>query len=520
MKDERGKPMQLISIIPDFQPLNDGRLLDKAEAFKPALHYAACPAPVSCRLNRDDITPAVLADRPLAKGDQVVLDFGCHLVGRLTLELGCAGSQQDAPAYIQLDMAEIPAELDEDADRYQGWLSRSWIQQERLHVDLLPARVALPRRYAFRYVRLTVLDTSPKYQLVLKGASCVAESAVNMDALPARSFADDRLRRIYEASLRTLADCSQLVLEDGPKRDRRLWLGDLRLQALTSYVSFRSYGLIKRCLYLFAGTRFPDGRMSANVFTDGTPVADDTYLADYALMMLPALDEYLAETGDREALDDLLGPALEQVDYVLGHCLTEQFAIDEACGESSFIDWCDGLDRRAAVQGVLICALDAAASLCARAGDHGKQQYYANKAADLRRAAREQFWSEERHCFVSGGQVSVHSQVWMTLANVTRGQEAARAMEIALSAGEVRMGAPYMHHYYVMALLQAGCRDKAEAHLREYWGGMLDAGADTFWECWDPADPGASPYGDVIVNSFCHAWSCTPAYIIDRFLSD
>lgn len=29
-------------------------------------------------------------------------------------------------------------------------------------------------------------------------------------------------------------DCMQSVFEDGPKRDRRLWLGDLRLQALAS----------------------------------------------------------------------------------------------------------------------------------------------------------------------------------------------------------------------------------------------------------------------------------------------
>jgi hypothetical protein len=30
----------------------------------------------------------------------------------------------------------------------------------------------------------------------------------------------------------------QEVFEDGPKRDRRLWLGDLRLQALVNDVTF------------------------------------------------------------------------------------------------------------------------------------------------------------------------------------------------------------------------------------------------------------------------------------------
>ena len=80
------------------------------------------------------------------------------------------------------------------------------------------------------------------------------------------------------------------------------------------------------------------------------------------------------------------------------------------------------------------------------------------------------------------------------------------------------MTTPYMHHYCVMALLRAGLREEAERHLRGYWGGMLDAGADTFWECFDPLGPQSSPYGGVIVNSRCHAWSCTPAYIIEKHL--
>ena len=46
---------------------------------------------------------------------------------------------------------------------------------------------------------------------------------------------------------------------------------------------------------------------------------------------------------------------------------------------------------------------------------------------------------------------------------------------------------------------------------------MLSAGADTFWECCDLDDLSASPYGGMIVNSYCHAWSCTPAYLIDKF---
>ena len=510
--------MELISIIPDFQPRSDPRLLAKAEALKPVLQYTEYPIPSVCLVNGETVAAESLSARPLYRGDQVLLDFGRHLVGRLTLNLSTAGSHQDAPAFIQLDFAEMAGELTENPEDYHGWLSHSWIQQERLHLDRLPAAVTLPRRYAFRYVRLTVLDTSPKYQLVLKDAMCRAESAANWANVPEKRFPDGELKRIYDAGLRTLAECTQDVLEDGPKRDQRLWLGDMRLEALTSYTSFRSMDVIKRCLYLFAGTRFPDGRMSANVFTSPEPAADDTFLMDYALLYPVALEEYLAETGDAETLKDLLEPALEQGDWVLAHWLNGENVLKPDAGKTGFIDWSDALDRTAALQGVLILSLDACAALCVRAGDGKRRGAYENRAASLREAALRHFWSAEEQCFLSGGQISIHTQVWLTLAGVMPDGKARAAFEKALETpGAPQMATPYMHHYYVTALLKAGLKEEAEKHLRAYWGGMLNAGADTFWECYDPADLRASPYGGMIVNSYCHAWSCTPAYLIDKY---
>ena len=107
----------------------------------------------------------------------------------------------------------------------------------------------------------------------------------------------------------------------------------------------------------------------------------------------------------------------------------------------------------------------------------------------------------------------------LVLAGAGSPEQARLAMEKALTlSGEPRMTTPYMHHYFVMALLRAGLREEAERHLRAYWGGMLAAGADTFWECWDPEHTDHSPYGGLLLNSYCHAWSCTPAWIIEKHL--
>ena len=84
-------------------------------------------------------------------------------------------------------------------------------------------------------------------------------------------------------------------------------------------------------------------------------------------------------------------------------------------------------------------------------------------------------------------------------------------------AKAVTMVTPYLYHHYVQALLDVGERDKALQVLTDYWGGMVKEGADTFWELYDPSDPNASPYGGTIVNSYCHAWSCAPAFFLRKY---
>ena len=74
--------------------------------------------------------------------------------------------------------------------------------------------------------------------------------------------------------VKTLKECEQEVFEDGPKRDRRLWIGDLRLQALVDYNTFKNIDLIKRCIYLFAHNLNNEGLVAPCVFPDTPPFID------------------------------------------------------------------------------------------------------------------------------------------------------------------------------------------------------------------------------------------------------
>jgi hypothetical protein len=79
-------------------------------------------------------------------------------------------------------------------------------------------------------------------------------------------------------------------------------------------------------------------------------------------------------------------------------------------------------------------------------------------------------------------------------------------------------GAPYLYHYVIEAMIQCGMKQEAKDMLVNYWGGMVKKGADTFWEVYDAKDDFLSPNNFFRVNSYCHAWSCTPVYYIRNIL--
>ena len=496
--------------------------LQTALSCLPTPKQTTVPALRCLRLNStgDGIRAEETENKPLRQGDRLVLDFGDHQVGYLTLRLSSVGSHQDAPAWLRIQFAEQPIELFERAEDYHGWISTGWIQTEQLHVDVLPCTLRLPRRYAFRYVQLEVLAVSSKYCLKVDDAVCTALSSADDARLQPLETEEPLLARMDAVACRTLHNCMQRVFEDGPKRDRRLWLGDLRLQALANYATYRDLDLVKGCLYLFAALPAENGQLSSAVFLEPEPEADDTFLLDYSVLFTAALLDYYRESGDLQTLRELWPTALRQLE------LTRERLRDGLIPDSDeigwcFIDWSLELNKQAAMTGVYLYGLKAGQEIASILKDPAGTALYDawQKVAD---AACACLWDSKRQVFVSGAarQVSWASQIWMVLGGVLT-REAAEDLLTRIDHSEgVGMITPYLYHHYIAALLQVGRREKALEVLRSYWGGMVQAGADTFWELYNPENPGESPYGGAIVNSYCHAWSCGPAYYLRKYRLD
>lgn len=460
-----------------------------------------------------------IINQPLSEGDAVILDFGEHIVGYLHLHLAFSGSAMGGPLRLKLIFGEVPAEIAGPFDPYDGALSRAWLQDEVITIDQLPQQLKLPRRYAFRYLKLEVMACSFDYQLLIRDIFCKTVTAAKV---PIENFVEEKIPEAFRemdlVALRTLRNCMQSVLEDGPKRDRRLWLADSPLMAQIIYQTFKQYELYKRCLFLFAGLAYEDGRIPACVYLSPTPHKGGEFILDFSVMFAAYLLDYAENSGDWDSAEQLWPTALRQVEFVKEY-LDSNALYQDRGRWWIFIDWQKDLDKQAAMQGLFIHALKNIYQLAEKLSKTAEVNDLPNLIKKMEKAAKKLRSKDAPGLFLSGPehQISWASQVWMIIAGVVDKKAAGKILQTIIShPTALKPATPFIYHYAVEAMLQCDMKSDALNLLQAYWGRMISLGASTFWEVFDPQDHFSSPYNNHFINSYCHSWSCTPAYLLRK----
>jgi glycogen debranching enzyme len=313
----------------------------------------------------------------------------------------------------------------------------------------------------------------------------------------------------------------QTVYEDGPKRDQRLWIGDLYLEALANAYSYKNHTLTRRCLYLIAGMTPDNGFVRGTVY-EHLPERPDMglHVMDYSLLYGVALYEYFKETNDRETAEELWPVVKHQVEFARNYLKNNVFDVEMQPQYWLVFDWKDELNRHAPMQGLMTFAIEQSYELAKMLGREAEVADWPKVLKDMRKASRETFYDKKLGVMKSGpdAQISYLSQVWMILSGTLDKKEAVKALEYVLADDTAcYIGSPYAYHYLIEAMIQCGMEERAREMLITYWGDMVSKGADTFWEVYDPNDDFKSPYKFHPMNSYCHAWSCTPVYFIHKY---
>ena len=477
--------------------------LGKAEENRPELIYTSITPDVTefCGIN----------------GDSVLLDLGNHAVGHFSFCFDKVNTFVDAPVRLIIRFGEDMREIEDDFSAYKGELSKTWLQEEIVNLDC-PGKYTLPRRYACRYIKITI-DGTPR-QIKLYNFAFRSETSANHSALSSAQIKDSELQKIDAVATNTLKECMQTFFEDGPKRDRRLWIGDLRLEALANYYTFNNSEIVKRCLYLFAAGECSSlGFLPSFVYETPYYHSGEAHLSDYALLYVVSVCDYFKHTAERQVVDDLLDICKSQIDSFRA-ILDENLIVTRQKGWFSFIDWCPGLENLTALQGVYLYALESFCGLLKETCDKDYEKYFSH-LLEVRSASKKHLYNQEKQAFINkydNNQPSVHSVVWMILGGVCDGEEAKKLLLSSIGNSEYKQPVtPYMRHYVLEAMFKLDMKKEAIDFLKNFWGGMVELGADTFWEAYVPNNLDFSPYKDRMVNSLCHAWSCTPSYFIRKY---
>ncbi len=310
---------------------------------------------------------------------------------------------------------------------------------------------------------------------------------------------DERLNRIFDVAVRTVHLCCQDNVWDGIKRDRLVWLGDMHPETMAILNVFGAASVIPETLDFAMATTKPDEWMNT--------------ICTYTAWFLRCVRAWRDYTGDNAFVR-------ERGDY-LKRTIEHSLATDGLNPTSSmggFLDWPTHSDKDAEAAGsraLWALAFDDAAVLADVLGDSALAGRCRDSAAKIRATA-----------FDPHGAKS--SAALLALAGVADPKE----MFAKVIGENGHSGVSTFYGYYMLeAMSAAGENQRALDTVRDYWGGMLDMGATSFWEdfslTWTnnafridemPVADKRDIHGEFgaycykgFRHSLCHGWSAGPA---------
>lgn len=382
---------------------------------------------------------------------------------------------------------------------------------DMLKISQLSARDSvLPLSKAFRYVNI-----------VAEGNVRVDSVSMLYEYLPlqyrgAFNCSDPQLNKIWDVSAYTLHLSSREFFIDGIKRDRWIWSGDAYQSYLMNYYLFFDAPAVSRTALALRGK----DPVSSHINT----------IMDYTFYWFLGVYDYYLFTGDQSFIKQFYPRMKSLMDFCLARRNKNGF-MEGLAGDWVFIDWAEKLSKQGEVsfEQLLLCRSLETMSLCAGLyGDEPASKTYQALFEEMKKKIAAVYWNEQKKALV-------HSRVnGMPTENVTRyanmfsiffgyftnEQQNAVKHSVLLNPAIQKITTPYMRFYELEALCAMGEQSRVLQEMKAYWGGMLELGATSFWEEYNPDKKGAehyAMYGRPFGKSLCHAWGASPIYLLGKY---
>lgn len=383
---------------------------------------------------------------------------------------------------------------------------------DRLTINLTTGKDSvMPLSKAFRYINIVKESGNISFDNV----SMLYEYA---DVKQRGSFtcSDEEINKILEVAKYTLELNTREFFIDGIKRDRWVWSGDALQSYLMNYYSYFDNPTVTRTIQALRGK----DPVTAHINT----------IVDYTFYWFISVYDYYLYTGDKKFVEQIYPKMQTMMDYCLSR-RNKNGLIEGLSGDWTFIDWAAGLSKKGEIsfEQMLFARSLEAMSLCADImGDKTNAASYTSLAADLKAKLFSIYWNEQKqalvHSRVDGQQtdnVTRYANMFGIFFNYfTEQQKQAVKKSVLLNDNIQKITTPYMRFYELEALSAMGEQDVVLKEMKSYWGGMLNLGATSFWEEYDPTKTGTehlAMYGRKFGKSLCHAWGASPVYLLGKY---
>jgi alpha-L-rhamnosidase len=327
---------------------------------------------------------------------------------------------------------------------------------------------------------------------------------------------DEELNRIYEVSKYTFELNTREFFIDGIKRDRWIWSGDAYQSYLMNYYLYFDNETVKRTTYALRGKDPVTGHINT--------------IMDYTFFWFLGIYDYYLYTGDENFIARNYDRMKTLMDYVLAR-RNKDGLMEWMSGDWIFIDWAAGLSKKGEVsfEQLLFARSLETMALCANiANDKDAASQYSTLAVDMRKKIFDIYWNNQQlalvHSRVDGKQtenVTRYANMFSIFFDYfTEAQKLQVKKSVLLNDNIQKITTPYMRFYELEALCAMGEQDYVLKEMKDYWGGMLNLGATSFWEEYNPSQNGAAHltmYGRKFGKSLCHAWGASPIYLLGKY---
>ena len=318
---------------------------------------------------------------------------------------------------------------------------------------------------------------------------------------------DPVLSDIWKVGWQTQRLCAGETFYDCPYYEQLQYVGDTRIQCLTSYYVSGDTMLMRNAI-----SSINDSRLSFGLTQSRYPTKDEQIIPPFSLLWIAMVSDYQNLCRDKKFVKSMIPGICGVLEWY--ESKIDSTGMIGPCEWWNFVDWVHTKDWRTGIPpGVenshssiinlqFVYALQKATEIFKANNRTEQAKYYSNLADKVKLAVYRSCFDKSKRLLADLPEkttFSQHANILAVMTNTVIANDQKQIMDKVLSDKSLAQCIYYFRFYLAEAMGKAGMADQYVSQL-EPWKQMLNLGLTTFAEEPEPT------------RSDCHAWSASPLY--------